>query len=191
MKKMLALMLALVMALSLVACGGGNDTKNDEPNGDKPAEITSALALLETVWNDYGEDEKFSVVGGGPDAGQMVENAPAAFDLTDRSLAEHNLVLPENAQVDEAASLTHMLNANTFTAAAYHAAGDVQALAAELRDAVQANRWMCGFPDKVVVAVRDEYVVVAFGADELVDAFSSRLSGIFGMELVYDEAVQA
>lgn len=191
MKKILALMLALVMALSLVACGGGNDTKNDEPNGDKPAEITSALALLETVWNDYGEDEKFSVVGGGPDAGQMVENAPAAFDLTDRSLAEHNLVLPESAQVDEAASLTHMLNANTFTAAAYHAAGDVQALAAELRDAVQGNRWMCGFPDKVVVAVRDEYVVVAFGADDLVDAFSSRLSGIFGMELVYDEAVQA
>lgn len=191
MKKILALMLALVMALSLVACGGGNDTKNDEPNGDKPAEITSALALLETVWNDYSEDEKFSVVGGGPDAGQMVENAPAAFDLTDRSLAEHNLVLPENAQVDEAASLTHMLNANTFTAAAYHAAGDVQALAAELRDAVQGNRWMCGFPDKVVVAVRDEYVVVAFGADDLVDAFSSRLSGIFGMELVYDEAVQA
>ena len=191
MKKILALMLALVMALSLVACGGGNDTKNDEPNGDKPAEITSALALLETVWNDYGEDEKFAVVGGGPDAGQMVENAPAAFDLTDRSLAEHNLVLPESAQVDEAASLTHMLNANTFTAAAYHAAGDVHALAAELRDAVQGNRWMCGFPDKVVVAVRDEYVVVAFGADDLVDAFSSRLSGIFGMELVYDEAVQA
>ena len=191
MKKILALMLALVMALSLVACGGGNDTKNDEPNGDKPAGITSALALLETVWNDYGEDEKFSVVGGGPDAGQMVENAPAAFDLTDRSLAEHNLVLPESAQVDEAASLTHMLNANTFTAAAYHAAGDVQALATELRDAVQGNRWMCGFPDKVVVAVRDEYVVVAFGAEDLVDAFAGRLSGIFGMELVYDEAVQA
>lgn len=191
MKKILALMLALVMALSLVACGGGNDTKNDEPNGDKPAEITSALALLETVWNDYGEDEKFSVIGGGPDAGQMVENAPAAFDLTDRSLAEHNLVLPENAQVDEAASLTHMLNANTFTAAAYHAAGDVQALAAELRDAVQGNRWMCGFPDKVVVAVRGEYVAVAFGAEDLVDAFAGRLSGIFGMALAYDEAVQA
>ena len=191
MKKILALMLALVMALSLVACGGGNDTKNDEPNGDKPAEITSALALLETVWNDYGEDEKFSVVGGGPDAGQMVENAPAAFDLTDRSLAEHNLVLPESAQVDEAASLTHMLNANTFTAAAYHASGDAQALAATLRDAVQANRWMCGFPEKVVVAVRGEYVSVAFGAEDLVDAFAGRLSGIFGMELVYDEAVQA
>lgn len=191
MKKFFALMLAAVMALSLVACGGNNDAKDDQPAGDQPAAITSALNLLETVWNDYGEDEKFSVVGGGPDAEQMVEGAPAAFDLTDRSLAQHNLVLPESAQVDDAASLTHMLNANTFTAAAYHATGDVQALAAELRDAIQSNRWMCGFPDKVVVAVRDEYVAIAFGADDLVDAFAGRLSGIFGMELVYNEAVQA
>ena len=191
MKKFFALMLAAVMALSLVACGGNTDAKDDQPAGDQPAAITSALNLLETVWNDYGEDEKFSVVGGGPDAEQMVEDAPAAFDLTDRSLAQHNLVLPESAQVDDAASLTHMLNANTFTAAAYHATGDVQALAAELRDAIQSNRWMCGFPDKVVVAVRDEYVAVAFGADDLVDAFAGRLSGIFGMELVYNEAVQA
>ena len=190
MKKLFALLLAAVMALSLVACGG-NDTKNDQPSGDQPAVITSALNLLETVWNDYGEDEKFAVVGGGPDAEQMVDGAPGAFDLSDRSLAEYQLVLPEAAKVDEAASLTHMLNANTFTAAAYHASGDAQVLATALRDAGQANRWMCGFPDKVVVAVRGEYVAVAFGAEDLVDAFAGHLSGIFGMELVYDEAVQA
>lgn len=190
MKKLFALLLAAVMALSLVACGG-NDTKTDEPSSDQAAEITSALNLLETVWNDYGEDEKFAVVGGGPDAEQMVDGAPGAFDLSDRSLAEYHLVLPETAEVDEAASLIHMLNANTFTAAAYHATGDAQALATELRDAVQANRWMCGFPDKVVVAVRGEYVAVAFGAEDLVDAFAGRLSGIFGMKPVYDEAVQA
>ena len=93
MKKLFALMLAAVMVLSLAACGG-NDTKNDQPSGDRPAEITSALSLLETVWNDYGEDEKFAVVGGGPDAEQMVDGAPGAFDLTDRSLAEYQLVLP-------------------------------------------------------------------------------------------------
>ena len=191
MKKLIALLLAGVMALSLVACGSSNDTKNDEPAGDQPAEITSALNLLETVWNDYSDDEKFSVIGGGPDAEQMVEDAPGAFDLSDRSLAEYHLVLPETAEVDEAASLIHMLNANTFTAAAYHATGDAQALATTLRDAVQANRWMCGFPDKVAVAVRGEYVAVVFGAEDLVDAFASRLNGIFGMELAYDEAVQA
>ena len=186
MKKFLAMMLALLMVLSLAACGGNKDAA-----GDQPAEITGTLSLLETVWNDFGEDEKFAVIGGGPEQENMVDDAPGAYDLTDRSLAEINLVLPESAQVDEAASLIHMMNANTFTAAAYHATGDTKALAAELRDAVQGNRWMCGFPDKVVVAVRGEYVAVAFGAEDLVDAFAGRLSGIFGMELVYNEAVQA
>ena len=63
MKKFFALMLAAVMALSLVACGSSNDAKDDQ-SGDQPAEITSALGILETAWNDYGDDEKFSVVGG-------------------------------------------------------------------------------------------------------------------------------
>ena len=192
MKKLFALLLAAVMALSLVACGG-NDTKTDEPSGDQAAEITSALSLLETVWNDYSDDEKFSVVGGGPDAEQMVDGAPGVFDLSDRSLAEYHLVLPETAEVDEAASLIHMLNANTFTAAAYHATGDTAELAQQLRDNIMQRQWMCGFPDKLVVAeVGDEYVVTVFGADELVDTFMTHLNGIYGVSAVhtaYDEAI--
>ena len=187
MKKFLAMMLALLMVLSLMACG---TTKDTDGSGDQAAKITGTLSLLETVWNDFGEDEKFAVIGGGPEQENMVDDAPGAYDLTDRSLAEINLVLPESAQVDEAASLIHMMNANTFTAAAYHATGDTDALATELRGAIQDHQWMCGFPDKVVVAVRDAYVVVVFGADELVDDFASRLSGIFGMKLAYDEALQ-
>ena len=177
MKKFFALMLAAVMALSLVACGSSNDAKDDQ-SGDQPAEITSALGILETAWNDYGDDEKFSVVGG--ETGEnMVEDAPA------------NLALPETAQVDQAATLSHALNPNTFTAAAYHATGDAKELASALRDSIQQHHWMCGFPEKVVVAVRGEYVVTVVGAEDLVDAFASRLNGIFGMELAYDEAMQA
>ena len=124
MKKFFALMLAAVMALSLVACGSSNDAKDDQ-SGDQPAEITSALGILETAWNDYGDDEKFSVVGG--ETGEnMVEDAPADYDLSDRATAEANLALPETAQVDQAATLSHALNPNTFTAAAYHATGDAK-----------------------------------------------------------------
>ena len=107
MKKFFALMLAAVMALSLVACGSSNDAKDDQ-SGDKPAEITSALGILETAWNDYGDDEKFSVVGG-KTGENMVEDAPADYDLSDRATAEANLALPEAAQVDQAATLSHAL----------------------------------------------------------------------------------
>ena len=69
--------------------------------------------------------------------------------------------------------------------------GDAKELASALRDSIQQHHWMCGFPEKVVVAVRGEYVVTVVGAEDLVDAFASRLNGIFGMELAYDEAMQA
>ena len=55
------------------------------------------------------------------------------------------------------------------------------------------RQWMCGFPDKLVVAeVGDEYVVTVFGADELVDTFMTHLNGIYGVSAVhtaYDEAI--
>ena len=48
---------------------------------------------------------------------------------------------------------------------------------------------MCGFPDKLTVAVVDDYVVTVFGADELVDDFMSHLNGIYGVTAAYDEAI--
>ena len=112
-------MLSALLLLSLAACGDKNNA-----SGDKPAAPTSALNILETVWNTYGEDEKFAVAGGDFSETNAREDAPGVFDLKDRALVDSELGLPETAAVDEAASLVHMMNANTFTAAAYHAIGD-------------------------------------------------------------------
>ena len=117
------------------------------------------------------------------------EDAPGVFDLKDRALVDSELGLPETAAVDEAASLVHMMNANTFTAAAYHATGDTAELAQQLRDNIMQRQWMCGFPDKLVVAEVGEYVVTVFGADELVDTFMTHLNGIYGVSATYDEAI--
>ena len=184
MKKITAFLLALVMALSLAACGSKDNT-----SGDKPAAPTSALNILETVWNTYGEDEKFAVAGGDFSETNAREDAPGVFDLKDRALVDSELGLPETAAVDEAASLVHMMNANTFTAAAYHATGDTAELAQQLRDNIMQRQWMCGFPDKLVVAEVGEYVVTVFGADELVDTFMTHLNGIYGVSATYDEDI--
>ena len=58
MKRTLSLMLALVMAVSLMACGKKDDGKN---NADAPAD---SLALLTKVWDSYTDDEKFPAAGG-------------------------------------------------------------------------------------------------------------------------------
>ncbi len=184
MKKFVSMMLSALLLLSLAACG-----KDNASDGDKPAKPTSALNILETVWNTYGEDEKFAVAGGDFSEANAREDAPGVFDLKDRALVDSELGLPETAAVDEAASLVHMMNANTFTAAAYHATGDTAELAQQLRDNIMQRQWMCGFPDKLVVAEVGEYVVTVFGANELVDTFMTHLNGIYGVSATYDEAI--
>lgn len=57
MKKFLTLLLAAAMTLSLAACGSKNDG-NANGGDSQPAD---ALALLNTVWSSYADDDKFAV----------------------------------------------------------------------------------------------------------------------------------
>lgn len=186
MKKIVSLVLAALLVLSLAACGD----KNNAGDGDKPAKPTSALNILETVWNTYGEDEKFAVAGGDFSEANAREDAPGVFDLKDRALVDSELGLPETAAVDEAASLVHMMNANTFTAAAYHATGDTAELAQQLRDNIMQRQWMCGFPDKLVIFTYDQYVVSLYGDEELVNTFRDKFTATYSdSTIAYDEAI--
>ena len=113
MKKFLALMLALVMVLSLAACGkqGGGSAAS--------VDVESPEALLSAVFEGYAEDEKFPIAGG--DAVNMVMDAPGAMDMADLETIDFMVGLPADAaaHVDAVASALHMMNANTFTAGCY------------------------------------------------------------------------
>ena len=61
MKKFLALMLAMLMALSLVACGGGNTTADDNNANGDAANTDESLVVLENVV-DWGETEPYRVL---------------------------------------------------------------------------------------------------------------------------------
>ena len=185
MKKFLTMLLVLVMVLSLAAC---SSQKGGDVNGGSPV---SAVDLLTAVWNAYPESEKFPVVGGSLD--KPVDDAPGTFPVDDADNLDYMLHFPADKAdlIDDAASLTHMMNANSFTCGAFHVknSGDVSAVADALRQNVQNTQWMCGFPDKLVVAEVGEYVVTVFGADELVDTFMTHLNGIYGVSATYDEAI--
>ena len=187
MKKLISLILAAVMVMSLAACGSKTDNGG---SGDQAYTPASALDLLEKVWAAFPEDNKFPAGGGDYSEENNKEDAPGVYDLTDRAAVDSALGLPETAKVDQAASLVHMMNQNTFTAAAYHCTDDPAALATALRYNIQQRQWMCGFPDKVAVIVVGEYVVSVFGAEDLVDDFTTTLNGITGAKPVYDEAIQ-
>ena len=190
MKKFLTLLLAAAMTLSLAACGSKNDG-NANGGDSQPAD---ALALLNTVWSSYADDDKFAVVGGDYDEANMTEDAPGRFGVEDGDSLDSMLGFPaaDADKLTDAASLSHMMNANTFTCGAFHVTSkdDVETVASDLRDAIQSKQWMCGFPDKLVIFTYDQYVVSLYGDEELVNTFRDKFTATYSdSTIAYDEAI--
>lgn len=188
MKKTLSLILALALAISLMACGK-KDSGNGDASSDAPAD---SLTILNKVWESYTDDEKFPAAGG--DYDHSVDNVPGVFDVSNAENLSYLLTVPADdaALIDDAASLMHMMNMNTFTCGVLRTANaeDAAKLAEDMRDAIQAKQWMCGFPDKLVVATLGSYVISMYGDKELIDTFRDKLLAAYAdASVVYDEAI--
>ena len=180
MKKMITLALAVLMVGSMVACGGNKDAAGAGFDAD------SATAVLETVWASYGEDEKFAIMGG--DYDNNIADAPAKFNHENAEYMDSMLAIPAEAagMVDDAASMIHMMNANTFTASACHLAqSDEAAFVEAVKNSVMNRQWLCGFPEKlVIVSDANGYVVTAFGNGEAIETFKTKLTEMGGTVVV-------
>lgn len=187
MKKFIILLLSIFLAMSLAACGN----KTDSRDSSGKTEIKDAKELLTTVWNSYEEDEKFAIAGGDMTEENMTEDAPGTFGITDADELDRMLGFPaaDAEKIDNAASIMHMMNANTFTCGAYHLknADDVKSVAADLKENVMNRQWMCGFPDKLVVISVDDYLVSVFGNEELVNTFKDKLTQTYENAKVISE----
>ena len=189
MKKMTALALALAMVLTLFAGCGKTEPQQTVPAEPMPA---SALEVLETVWGTYADNEKFSIIGGNIEANIM--DAPGNYDMTYAENLTWNLLVPADkiANVTEAASMIHMMNANTFTCGVFKINGISAAdFGAAMQTAIQGNQWMCGFPDRMLIqSFGDTYVLVAFGINDAMTPFETHLKEVYpGMETLYSEAI--
>ena len=152
------------------------------------------LSILNTVWGTYSEDEKFPAAGG--DYEHAVDGAPGSFDVSNGDSLASQLTFPagDAGLIDSAAALTHMMNSNTFTCGAFHVTSkdNVSQLAQDLRSEFQGKHWMCGFPDKLVVASMGQYVVSVYGDEELVNTFRDKLKGSYpSVTVLYDENLDA
>lgn len=192
MKKMLSLLAALTLALSLAACGG-SAASSSAGSANATPDIADAADLLTEIWNAHGEDQKFSVTGG--DYDNMVDDQPGKVNAEDGETMNSLFGFPPEMvdKIDDAASLMHMMNANTFTAAAYHVTNsdDLDTVTKALRDNIQARHWMCGFPDKLIVMTVENYVITVYGDTDLCDIFKGHTENMYpGTKTVYDEAIQ-
>ena len=257
MKKIIALMLALVLVLSFAACGSKEEvveetveeiveettdetteeTVEDEFEGDmdlgdflgedvsidlpiattdgdlidpetgdviydaNPEEETEStetgdaaatLQALQNIWAAYGEEEKFPIMGGNPEAGLM--DAPGSYDMAYAENLGYNLVIPAEqlTNVTEAATMIHMMNANTFTCGTVKLADgvDAAAFAQAVRDALQGNQWICGFPETLVIADLGGIVLIAFGVNDAMTPFMANLTEAYAdAQILFNEAI--
>ena len=193
MKKSISMLLALTMVLALFAGCGASAPEATEAPADSVAAPASALEVMENIWANYGDNEKFPVIGGNMES--PVDGAPGNYDMTYAENLTYNLLIPADqlANVDEAATMIHMMNANNFTGGVVHLVdgADVNAFASTMRDTIQANQWMCGFPETLVIAsFGGNYVLVSFGINDAMTPFQTHLGTAYpDAQILYNEAI--
>ena len=197
MKKKMVLLMCTVLMMTLIGCGKSNTITEENKTEEAPAvenvNVADSVELLTNVWSTYEEADKFPISGG--DYENMVMDTVGAFDVTKTEDLDALLGMPAAgaAMIDDAASMMHMMNANTFTAGAYHLtdASNKQALADVLKDNIMNRQWMCGFPDTLLIAsVGGEYMVSAFGNAEIMETFKTKLQEQYDVtEVIYEESL--
>ncbi len=169
------------------ADNGDENTPDNESDG-------AAVDILTKVWGEYTDDEKFPAAGGDFSEENVRDGEPGVFSTADKSEIDRVLGFPEAEAdcIESAASLIHMMNTNTFTAGAFivKADTDMDTVAKAISDNIASRHWMCGFPDKYIVITADNFIVTAFGHEELVDTFKDKVTGEYSdAKVVFDEPI--
>lgn len=202
MKKHIIRVIMLGMAFALVGCGNEDNQSGasseqavvDKVTTEEQVDLGTPEEILNQIWSSFGENEKFAAGGG--DSENMVMDKPGAFDVTKTEELDANLGLPADqaTQITKAASLMHMMNANTFTGACYQLADgtDAKAFMDDVKQHIKERQWICGCPDVlVIINVNDQYVITAFGETTIMENFKNKtLETLTNAEVICEEPIQ-
>ena len=213
MKKILALTLALLMlTMCFVACNNQDGNADDTTTpADDTADTTtpvvedttpapelaykSALEMLQIIFDKYNaaqatDDTKLWVCGGNINNFDTCNpEGPAAFVALDNEDYNQNLGFPaaEAGKIVSAASMFNMMNANTFNCFTIQLTEDtdVDATINTLKDNILARQWICGSPEKLVIAkAPGNYIIAVWGVvefggivDPVAQSFATSIEG--------------
>ena len=172
MKKLITLLLVLTMVLSMAACTSqtpDNDAGEKETTDNTENTAPDTSGNMEYHFEQMEKDENY-----------MPPNAPGVYDMAYAENLPYLLYIPEAemANVDEAATMIHAMLANNFSSGVVHvkAGTDVNAMATAIKDNLAQTQWICGTPDQMLVAVvAGEYVLIAFGINDAMNPFVTRV----------------
>ncbi len=202
MKRILAVIMAVMLVLSLAACGG--DTKTETKTDDTANTVTeakhyAALDVLNTVWAAYPEEAKFPVAGGDFSEENANWEGPGKHsvegeDNTANLIASYQFPEAELSKINDAATVMHAMMANNFCCGAYNVtnAEDITAVAEALKESLANAQWMCGQPEGYVVITLGDCVIAYYGLGEVITNFTTALTTAYpDAVVVCNEAIAA
>ena len=125
----------------------------------------------------------------------MSMEGPGEFDAknTEELDATLGLAAADAANIETAASMMHMMNANNFTGAAYtlKSGTDANAFIENTKTNILARQWICGIPETlVIINVNDNTILTAFGSNEIISTFKTNvLNTLEGATVAVEQAV--
>jgi len=175
-----------------------DDTNMPDDSGDgqnDPLDMlkTQSCQYLAAIWEKFPEAERFAAYGGTVES--ATDNAPGELDMQNTEELTTKYLLPQDMleSVSEGASLVHMMNSNIFTAAVVklRQPDQLTPLYEAWRNAIQNNRWICGQPDRLLMAKLDQdHLLMSFGSTQVMDQFATQLkAAVSDAEVLYQEAV--
>ena len=156
---------------------------------------TQSAKILKTLWDSYGEDERFAAYGGPVE--NAVNDGPGDLDMTAQEELTARYLLPQEqlGLLGEGASLVHLMNNNIFTAVVFRVndANQLKAVADAWHKAIRENRWICGQPDRLLLAQVDgNHLLMSFGSQDLMTGFEEKLKAAYPeTKMLYKEAIVA
>ncbi len=200
MKRLTILFFMVMLIFMLTGCGSGNGgsqsgmgENSEESEESEESKYGEALDVLSAIRQSYKEEDMFAIYGGNQE--NAVMDAPGKFDISKTEEMKVNLGLPEELwdDIDDAASMVHMMNANIFTGAVYHLKDgtDSNDFADVVKTNIMATQWICGQPDTlVIIEVKGNYIITAYGEAEIMETFKNNaLSALDGSQVVIEEPI--
>lgn len=168
MKKIVCVTLTTIMILLLLT--GCGSKKNDSGS---VGSSTSAEALLQDIWGAFNEKDQFAVSGGDE---KNAAQGPARFEINADNAETFQYLLHVTDEMyaqleNDAATMQHMMNTNTFSAAVVKLKSgiDTKSFADSYQQELNGQQWMCGFPDKMLVLSLGDYLVIGYGKMDNMD----------------------
>lgn len=198
----------LLAAVLLTACAPQTPVPTQTESGTRetqnPTRQTQALPwitpqtsggeILLKVWQSYPAENQFSIFGGSME--NPAEDVPGDLNMAKPQELADRFLFPEEhlEEVKSGASMVHLMNGTIFTGAIVELSQDAvyQETAKQWEENIQKNFWICGHPDKLLIARVDGHLVMAYGLEDPVEVFREMLQQSYSQTqvLVY-EAIRA